>query len=285
MSHMTMPPQQPMFVPQPMPPVAPVRKNGLGTTSLVTGIVAGCFAFIPVVGAFFAIPLAIIAIFFGVFGLVRALRGRATMGLPIAGGILGIVAVIISIAFSVSAAKAVDDAINSTDSTGTTTTTTTQDEPAGDNPAAQDKPGKNKPAEHKPAAPAQPGIGDTVTDGKLAFTITNVKTGVKRIGDQYLGEKADGSYTIVSLKVKNVGHESATFDDFSQYVYSAKEDKYSADTEADIYLDDSNAFLNEINPGNTVKGKMAFDMPDGVSAATIELHGGLFSGGATVKLK
>lgn len=269
MSHMTMPPQQqPVFVPQPVQPVAPVRKNGLGTTSLVTGIIAGGFAFIPVVGAFFAVPLAIIAIFFGTFGLVRALRGRATKGLPIAGGILGIVALIISISFSVSTAKAVDGAINSTDSTGTTTTAT-----------------HDKPAQHKPAAPAEAGIGDTVTDGDLAFTITNVKTGVKQVGDQYLGEKADGSYTIVSLKVKNVGHESATFDDSSQYVYSAKEDKYSADTAADIYLDDSNAFLNEINPGNIVKGKMSFDMPKGVSAATIELHGSMFSGGATVKLK
>lgn len=279
MSHMTMPPQQPMFVPQPVPPIAPVRKNGLGTTSLVTGIIAGAFSFIPVVGAFFAVPLGIIAIFFGVFGLIRALHGRAAKGLPIAGGILGIVALIISISFSVSAANAVDDAINGTDSTGTTTTTTTQDKPA------RHKPGHDKPAQDNPAAGTEAGIGDTVTDGKLAFTITKVKTGVKQIGDEFLNEKADGSYTIVSLKVKNVGHESAMFDDSSQYVYSTKDDKYSADSEADIYLDGSNAFLNEINPGNTVKGKMAFDMPKGVSAATIELHGGMFSGGATVKLK
>lgn len=256
---------------------APVRKNGLGTTSLVTGIIAGGFSFIPVVGAFFAVPLGIIAILFGVFGLLRALRGRAAKGLPIAGGILGIAALIISISLSVSTAHAVNDAINGTDTTGTTTTT--QDKPANHKAA------KHKTAKHKTATPAQAGIGDTVIDGKLAFTITKLKTGVKQIGDQYLGEKADGSYTIVSLKVKNIGHESAMFDDSSQYVYSAKEDRYSADSEADIYLDDSNAFLNRINPGNTVKGKMAFDMPKGVSAATIEVHGGMFTSGATVKLK
>lgn len=281
MSNLTMPPQQPAFVPQPVFPVAPVRKNGLGTTSLVTGILAGGFAFIPVVGAFFAIPLAIIAIFFGVFGLVRALRGRAAMGLPIAGGVLGIVAMIISISFSVAAANAIDDAISDTGAVGTDTTST---DTTSTTTGGTDTAGTKTTKHHKAAAPVKAGIGDTVTDGQLAFTVTRVRTGVTQIGDQYFGEKADGAYTIVSVTVKNVGHDSALFDDSSQYVYSAKGDKYSAASDADIVLDDSNSFLNEINPGNTVKGKMAFDMPKGTSAASVEVHGGMFSAGATIDL-
>jgi hypothetical protein len=44
-------------------------------------------------------------------------------------------------------------------------------------------------------------------------------------------------------------------------------------------------FLNEINPGNTVHGKIAFDMPNGVNAMKAELHDSMFSGGVTVNLK
>lgn len=43
-------------------------------------------------------------------------------------------------------------------------------------------------------------------------------------------------------------------------------------------------FLNDINPGNTVQGQLAFDMPAGVRAVKAELHDSLFSDGVTVSL-
>ncbi len=41
-----------------------------------------------------------------------------------------------------------------------------------------------------------------------------------------------------------------------------------------------NVLFNEISPGNTVGGLIAFDMPSSAQAVKAELHDSLFSGGA-----
>jgi hypothetical protein len=43
-------------------------------------------------------------------------------------------------------------------------------------------------------------------------------------------------------------------------------------------------WLQDINPGNTVHGTIAFDMPRGGKAARIELHDSMFSESVIVKL-
>jgi hypothetical protein len=42
--------------------------------------------------------------------------------------------------------------------------------------------------------------------------------------------------------------------------------------------------FNNINPGNTVQGQLAFDMPTGVKAVKAELHDSAFFAGVTVNL-
>jgi hypothetical protein len=88
--------------------------------------------------------------------------------------------------------------------------------------------------------------------------------------------------------VTNIGNQSQTLDDSAQYVYDASGRKFSAGSAADIDLSGANGqgstWLDDINPGNTVHGKIAFDMPAGDKAVKIELHDSLFSGGVTVKL-
>ncbi len=59
---------------------------------------------------------------------------------------------------------------------------------------------------------------------------------------------------------------------------------FSADSTAGIYLDKSNSFLNQINPGNTVQGIVAFDVPVDAVLKTAELHDSAFSSGVTVSL-
>ncbi len=86
----------------------------------------------------------------------------------------------------------------------------------------------------------------------------------------------------------NIGNQSQTLDDSAQYVYDASGRKFSAGSAADIDLSGANGqgstWLDDINPGNTVHGKIAFDMQAGDKAVKIELHDSLFSGGVTVKL-
>ena len=85
------------------------------------------------------------------------------------------------------------------------------------------------------------------------------------------------------ITVTNIGSESQTLDDGSQYVYDASGRKFSASSSADIDLAGANGqnstWLDDINSGNTVQGRIAFDLPAGDKAGKAELHDSMFSGG------
>jgi hypothetical protein len=71
----------------------------------------------------------------------------------------------------------------------------------------------------------------------------------------------------------------------NQYLYDQKGRQFSADTTANIYSGDSgDVWMTEINPGNSVKGYLFFDVPKGTKLSYIELHDSAFSGGVTVQL-
>ena len=130
------------------------------------------------------------------------------------------------------------------------------------------------------------GIGNPVRDGKFQFTVTKI-THAKRVGNSLLGQTAQGKYTILHITVTNISTVAQTLDDSAQYVYDAKGRKFSADSQADLYINGTgdSVFLQQINPGNTVHGKIAFDLPVGDTAVKAELHDSVFSGGVTVSLR
>jgi Domain of unknown function (DUF4352) len=135
-----------------------------------------------------------------------------------------------------------------------------------------------------------PGIGDEVRDGKFQFVITKV-THVKSVGDTQLGmgDTAQGEYTILHITVTNISNQPQTLDDSSQYVYDSHGRKYDASSNADLDMAGANGqngtWFNDINPGNTVHGRIAFDLPKGDKAVRAELHDSMFSGGVTVGLR
>ncbi len=147
-----------------------------------------------------------------------------------------------------------------------------------------DAPKAEAPKAEQPDAPKGAKVGQTVRDGKFEFTVTKVEKRVAKVGNQYLNQKAQGQYVLVHVTVKNIGDEAQLFSDSSQKVRDAKGREFSADTSAAIYIEDNKVFLNEINPGNSVKGILVFDMPRDAAPATIELHDSPFSGGVTVRL-
>ena len=89
---------------------------------------------------------------------------------------------------------------------------------------------------------------------------------------------------IPALTVANIGDEAQYFDGSSQKLHDSAGRAFSADTAAAIYLDESNSFLNQINPGLTVEGIVVFDVPADATLTTAELHDSAFSGGVTVAL-
>jgi hypothetical protein len=134
------------------------------------------------------------------------------------------------------------------------------------------------------ANPAPAGIGTPVRDGKFQFIVTKV-TYAKHVGGAFLGSTAQGHYALLHVTVKNIGSQSQTMDDSAQFVF-ANGRKFSASTEADISLNSgsNSVFLQDINPGNSVHGVIAFDMPAKVKPTTAELHDSPFSDGVTVNL-
>jgi hypothetical protein len=128
-------------------------------------------------------------------------------------------------------------------------------------------------------------IGQPVRDGKFEFVVQKIRCGVDKVGNQYLNEKAQGQFCLVTLTVRNIGNEPQTFSDFDQLAYDSKAREYKPDTEAGIYAnEDTNVWLNEINPGNKITGVLVFDIPGGTKLTILELHDSGFSGGVEVSL-
>jgi len=194
-------------------------------------------------------------------------RGAGKTILLVVAAVVGIIVVIAGIGAALSGGG---------DSTGAAASDTAS--------SAGDAAGTSK-ATTKKAAPSGPGIGDKARDGKFEFVVTKVTSGKTKVGDEYLNKKAQGVFVFVYVTVSNVGDEAQLFDGSSQILYDAKGRKFSSDGEAGIYLDDSQSFLNEINPGNKVKGIVVFDVPKGTKGAKIELHDSPFSGGVDVTLQ
>ena len=46
-----------------------------------------------------------------------------------------------------------------------------------------------------------------------------------------------------------------------------------------MYIEDSKSFLEQINPGTTVKGVVAFDIPKTSKITQLQLHDSMFSAG------
>lgn len=147
--------------------------------------------------------------------------------------------------------------------------------------ASEPAPAVQEPAAQEPAAeqPAAAGIGTPVRDGKFEFTVTAIEPGVPQVGSDAFGQKAQGQFVLVRLTIQNIGAEAQYFDGSSQKAFDAQGREFSADGGAAIYLEDSNSFLNEINPGNTVNGTVVFDMPLDAAITKLELHDSPFSGG------
>jgi Domain of unknown function (DUF4190) len=94
-----LPPQQPIAdgypPPQPYPGSPPPRRNGLGTASVVLGIVAVLLSWVPVVG----LVLGVWAVATGVPARKRVKRREADNDLSaLAGVVLGILAIVIDAA-------------------------------------------------------------------------------------------------------------------------------------------------------------------------------------------
>jgi hypothetical protein len=130
------------------------------------------------------------------------------------------------------------------------------------------------------------GIGQPAQDGKFEFIVKSLQCGVESVGDNpYLTKKAQGQYCLLDLTVKNIGNEKQSLFSSNQKLLNG-DVEYSADDTATLYASpDSSSWYNDINPGNSVEGKIVFDVPKEVTPTVAELHDSAFSNGVKVSLQ
>lgn len=130
-------------------------------------------------------------------------------------------------------------------------------------------------------------IGETARDGKFEFVVKSVECGRPSVGaNQYATKTAQGQFCILTVSVKNVGNEAQGFFSMNQKILNAQNQQFAADDSAAIYLDPNvTTVFSNINPGNSVEGKLVFDIPKDQTPATAELHDSAFSSGVKVTLQ
>jgi hypothetical protein len=140
-----------------------------------------------------------------------------------------------------------------------------------------------------PAAPKTKetaAAGSSVRDGKFEFKVLDVST-AKTVGapsgNPYMQETAQGTFVVVTVSVTNIGNEPQSFFASNQKLIDAQGREYEPSTTADMYINED-ALGTDINPGNAIQVKLAFDVPPGTAVSALQLHDSLFSGGSSVAL-
>lgn len=140
--------------------------------------------------------------------------------------------------------------------------------------------------ETKAEEPKEAGLNTPVVDGKFTFTVTGVECGIASVGSDLLGETAQGQFCRIGLVVENTGNEPQYMFADNQKAFDSEGREFAPSTSAMIYDGDAgDAWMKEINPGNTLTGSLLYDIPVGATLTTIELHDSAFSGGVKVNLQ
>ena len=157
----------------------------------------------------------------------------------------------------------------------------------GGSDSSDSAPETNSTTSAAPTEPAdsKPKIGSAVRDGKFEFVVSGIKCGIPTIGSGFLAATAQGEYCRIPVTVTNIGDEPQTMFDSNQYLFDSKGRKFSPSSDAWTADEEgSKLFLEEINPGNSVKGNLYYDVAKGTKPAHVELHDSAFSSGVEVAL-
>jgi hypothetical protein len=133
--------------------------------------------------------------------------------------------------------------------------------------------------------PALPGLKTPVKDGRFEFVVASVSCGHASVSRAFVSRSAQGQFCLVELSVRNVGTKSQTFADAFQKANGPTGDSYAADTAAGLLANTDGANVwTLINPGNTVSGRIVFDIPAAATISTVELHDSALSHGVLVNI-
>ncbi len=121
-------------------------------------------------------------------------------------------------------------------------------------------------------------IGEEARDGKFAFVVTSVQSSVGGGKSQ-----PQGIYEVVSMSVTNIGDRSQGYYGGNQKLIDTQGRQFSSDRMANIHLN-GDLEGTDINPGNQIAVKVAFDVPRNASPEWLVLHDSMYSNGVRVNI-
>ena len=128
-------------------------------------------------------------------------------------------------------------------------------------------------------------LGEPVRDGKFEFTVDGLECGVESVGEEFMTEEPQGQFCLLDVTVENIGDEAQYLFADNQYLYDEQGRQFSADGTATFAANpEGQALFEEINPGNSISGTIVFDVPQGATIVSAELHDSAFSNGIAVDL-
>ncbi|MEU1761230.1 DUF4352 domain-containing protein [Micromonospora sp. NPDC005652] len=128
-------------------------------------------------------------------------------------------------------------------------------------------------------APKTARVGDTVRAGDFEYTVHSVKCGIARVGTDFLGKDAQGTYCRVDLTAKNVTRKAQSFyADATLTAHDSAGREYDVDTTAGLYGNNNGKGLrSDVNPGNALRANVFFDVPKKTKLTKLVFDAGLFT--------
>ena len=161
---------------------------------------------------------------------------------------------------------------------GCGTTTTTKETPAHTTP-----PTTPSPAVPVPVAPlSTEGVSSDVKIKILEVT-TPASTGIE--GAKY---SPQGSFVVVKVSIQNNQKDAITVSDASFKLLDKDKREFTSSTEGTMGLamaQKKTLMFSTVNPGNTVEGYIAYDVPKGLKGFTMEATGGMMGDPIILKVE
>ena len=131
-----------------------------------------------------------------------------------------------------------------------------------------EKPAKDR-EQRKAKAPGK--VGQSLTNAGTTYTVTNVRT-TDTLGDpDFLGERADGTFVVVSLKLRNNKDETKTFMEANAKLETSDGKRYETSDKAVLAFGEEGLMLKDIQPDLTTRGKLAL-RPSPAQGQRLDAH-------------
>lgn len=129
-------------------------------------------------------------------------------------------------------------------------------------------------------------LGTAVKNDSVEVTVKKVDDPKKSFGDSYDTVRAQGEFIVVHLTVKNVSKSPILLDSDNFALVDSKENSYSPSSDAWGATEDNYFAYDEVNPGNSYKGILVFDVPKGTDVLALGYaNDGLFDEPVVIDLR